>query len=210
MAHSVIDTANGVASELHTSKVSATGHETNGHGLNGSSNHRSYPRQDLMAVCGMACRLPGGLASADELWEFLVAKKDARSRVPGSRYNVPAFYSPTSKPGTVATEYGNFLDDSVELGALDTSVFPLKRTELERADPQQRLMMEVAREAFEDAGVTDWKGKPIGCYIGNYGEDWSEMFSKEPQEYGLHRITGTGDFALSNRLSYEFDITGPR
>ncbi|KAF5239311.1 hypothetical protein FANTH_10014 [Fusarium anthophilum] len=209
MAHSVIDTANGVASELHTSKVSATGHETNGHGLNGSSNHRSYPRQDLMAVCGMACRLPGGLASADELWEFLVAKKDARSRVPSSRYNVSAFYSPTSKPGTVATEYGNFLDDSVELGALDTSVFPLKRTELERADPQQRLMMEVAREAFEDAGVTDWKGKPIGCYIGNYGEDWSEMFSKEPQEYGLHRITGTGDFALSNRLSYEFDITGP-
>ncbi|KAF5228431.1 hypothetical protein FAUST_11078 [Fusarium austroamericanum] len=209
MTPSAIDTTNGVANGQPTSKVSVTGHESNGHGLNGSSSQQVYPRQELMAVCGMACRLPGDLASADELWEFLVAKKDARSRVPSSRYNVSAYYSPTPKPGTVATEYGNFLGDSVELGALDTSVFPLKRTELERADPQQRLMMEVAREAFEDAGITNWKGKPIGCYIGNYGEDWSEMFSKEPQEYGLHRITGTGDFALSNRLSYEFDITGP-
>ncbi|KAF5023550.1 hypothetical protein F66182_4417 [Fusarium sp. NRRL 66182] len=210
MTPSAINTTNGVvANGLSTSKLSVTGHEINGHGLNGSSSQRVYPRQDLMAICGMACRLPGGLASADELWEFLVAKKDARSRVPSSRYNVSAYYSPNPKPGTVATEYGNFLDDSVELGALDTSVFPLKRTELERADPQQRLMMEVAREAFEDAGIVNWKGKPIGCYIGNYGEDWSEMFSKEPQEYGLHRITGTGDFALSNRLSYEFDITGP-
>ncbi|KID94120.1 Beta-ketoacyl synthase, partial [Metarhizium majus ARSEF 297] len=189
---------------------SINGHTANDNGtINGSLNGLSYPGQTPMAICGMACRLPGGIASAEELWEFLLAKKNARTRVPESRYNVSAFHSPVSKPGTVATEYGHFLDDSVDLGALDTSVFPLNRTELERSDPQQRLMLEVAREAFEDAGVTDWRGKTVGCYIGNYGEDWSEMFAKEPQQYGLHRITGTGDFVIANRLSYEFDIRGP-
>ncbi|KAI1126023.1 putative polyketide synthase [Nemania abortiva] len=162
-----------------------------------------------IAICGMALRLPGGLASPKELWEFLLAKGDARGRVPSSRYNVSSYYSPTGKPGSVATEYGYFLDETVDLGALDTSFFSMTRSEVERADPQQRLLLEVARECFEDAGVTDWRGKKIGCYVGSFGEDWVEMFAKESQQYGIHRVVGTGDFALSNRLSYEMDLQGP-
>lgn len=163
-----------------------------------------------IAICGMACRLPGGLTSPQDLWEFVLAKKNAKGRVPESRYKVSSYYSAVPKPGTVSTEYGCFLDESVDLGALDTSFFTLPRTEVERADPQQRLMLEVARECFEDAGLTNWRGRTIGCYIGNFGEDWVEMFAKEPQQYGMHRIVGTGDFVISNRLSYEFDIKGPR
>ncbi|KAL8826449.1 MAG: hypothetical protein Q9191_003792 [Dirinaria sp. TL-2023a] len=101
----------------------------------------------------------------------------------------------------LSTEYGYFLDESVDLGALDTSFFSLPRSEVERADPQQRLMLEVAQEAFQDAGITKWRGKTIGCYIGNFGEDWLEMFGKETQPWGIHRIAGTGDWAVSNRLS---------
>lgn len=162
-----------------------------------------------IAICGMACRLPGGLESPQDLWEFVLAKKNARSRVPESQYNISSYYSATPKPGTISTEYGCFLGESVDLGALDTSFFTLPRTEVERADPQQRIMLGVSRECFEDAGVTDWKGKTIGCYIGNFGENWVEMFAKEPQQWGMHRIVGTGDFVISNRLSYEFDIRGP-
>lgn len=62
---------------------------------------------------------------------------------------------------------------------------------------------------MEDAGETNWRGKRIGCYMGNFGEDWLEMFSKESQQYGLYRATGYGDFMLPNRISYEFDIHGP-
>ncbi|RMZ82891.1 hypothetical protein DV737_g1950, partial [Chaetothyriales sp. CBS 132003] len=157
----------------------------------------------------MACRLPGGLANPDELWDFILAKKDGRCRVPESRYNIDTYYSDTKKPGTVSTQYGYFLDESVELGALDMSFFSMTRTEVERADPQQRVMLEVAQEAFEDAGVTDWRGKTIGTYIGNFGEDWLEMMGKETQPFGIHRISGVGDFVIANRLSYEFDLQGP-
>ena len=178
--------------------------------LSNGIHNLSHEGQTPMAICGMACRLPGGLTTPEEAWEFLLAKKSGQCRVPESRYNISSYYSATPKPGTISTEYGYFLDESVDLGALDTSFFTLPRTEVERADPQQRLMLEVARECFEDAGVTNWRGKTIGCYIGNFGEDWIEMFSKEPQQYGIHRIVGTGDYVISNRLSYEFDIRGPR
>lgn len=173
---------------------------------NGSSGNGETP----IAVCGMAVRLPGGVTTPQQLWEFLLAKGDARTRVPETRYNVSTYHSDTAKPGTVATEYGYFLDESVDLGALDTSFFTMPRTEVERADPQQRLMLEVARECIEDAGVTNWKGKTIGCYMGSFGEDWTEMFAKEAQQWGMHRISGYGEFALANRVSYEMDLRGPR
>ncbi|KXT04055.1 hypothetical protein AC578_4908 [Pseudocercospora eumusae] len=190
------------------------------HTLNGASHSeasqstQSRPEMhsppEPIAICGMACRLPGGLSSPEQAWDFICNKMDGRIKIPESRYNVDSFYNHgVTKPATVSTEYGYFLDESVDLGALDTSFFTLPRTEVERADPQQRLMLEVARECFEDAGVTNWRGKTIGCYIGNFGEDWIEIYAKENQQYGLHRIVGTGDFVISNRLSYEFDINGP-
>ncbi|KAI1761562.1 fatty acid synthase S-acetyltransferase [Hypoxylon sp. FL1150] len=210
--------SNGVRTNGNSTNGTATngwlknGYHANGHHvvsesakINGTSDSGAMP----IAICGMALRLPGGLTTPQDFWEFLLAKGDARCKVPKSRYNVDAYYSPTGKPGTVATEYGCFLDESVDLGALDTSFFTMPRTEVERADPQQRLLLEVARECFEDAGITTWKGKMIGCYVGNYGEDWLEMFAKEHQQWGMHRIVGTGDFVLSNRLSYEMDLRGP-
>lgn len=222
VANTHSQSANGHLTNGHATDHAHTNgdHLTNGHGVHANgitengrhvdTNAYSTVKQVPIAICGMACRLPGGLATPDELWDFLISKKDGRCRVPESRYNIDTYYSDTKKPGTVSTKYGYFLDKGVELGALDMSFFSMTRTEVERADPQQRLMLEVAQEAFEDAGVTDWRGKAIGTYIGNFGEDWLEMMGKESQPYGIHRISGVGDFVVANRLSYEFDLQGPR
>ncbi|KPM35703.1 Lovastatin diketide synthase LovF [Neonectria ditissima] len=189
----------------------SNGTTTNGTHVNGSPNGNT-PQAAApipIAICGMACRLPGGLHTPQQLWEFLVAKGDARTRVPESRYNVDAYYSPHVKPGSVKSEYGYFLDESVNLGSIDGSFFNLGRTEAERADPHQRQMLEVVRECVDDAGETDFKGGLIGCYMGSFGEDWIEMWAKEPQQWGMHRVGGYGDFLLSNRISYEMDLHGP-
>ncbi|WPH04990.1 polyketide synthase [Acrodontium crateriforme] len=162
-----------------------------------------------IAICGMACRLPGGLRTPQQLWNFLLAKGDARSRVPQSRYNISAYHSTSGRPGTIATEYGYFLDDDESLGALDSSRFSLTRAELEGADPQLRRMLEVVRECFDDAGEVGFKGRSIGCYIGSYGEDWLEMQNRDPLQSGPYRVDGYSDFMLSNRVSYEMDIRGP-
>lgn len=165
---------------------------------------------DRIAICGLAVRLPGGLHTPQQFWDFLVRKGDARDQVPRSRYNAASFYSEELRKGVIRPEHGYFLDESVDLGAFDSSFFSMSRAELERVDPLQRQLLEVARECMEDAGEVAWAGKNIGCFVGSFGEDWCEMFAKEPQQYGMYRVGGTGDFMLSNRLSYEMDLRGPR
>ncbi|KAF1990145.1 hypothetical protein K402DRAFT_371161 [Aulographum hederae CBS 113979] len=192
-----------------TNVVHVNGSLTNGVSHPISNGDSKIPLHRPIAVCGMALRLPGGLHSPQQLWDFLISKGDARCRVPKSRYNIDAYYSDTAKPGSIKTEYGYFLDESINLGSLDASFFTIPRGELERTDPHQRQMLEVARECLEDAGETNWKGKRIGCFMGSFGEDWCEMFAKEPQQHGLYRVSGYGDFMLSNRVSYEMDLQGP-
>lgn len=204
----------GNESNHHNDYAAMNGTHTNGNGVHisqstTSDNHSDLPAAEPIAICGMSVRLPGGLHTPQELWKFLVDKSDARGPVPKSRYNVSAYYSETMKPGTVTTEYGYFLDGSIDIASVDTSFFTMRKAEVERADPQQRQMLEVARECLEDAGEYDWKGRPIGCFMGSFGEDWVEMFAKEAQQYGLYRVMGYGDFMLSNRVSYELDLMGP-
>ena len=176
----------------------------NGEQANGTETNTQSP----VAICGMALRLPAGLKTPQQLWEFLLSEGDARGRVPSSRYNVAAFHDRTGKHGTVITEHGYFLEE--DIGVLDTSFFSMPRMEVERTDPQQRLMLEAVRECFEDAGEPAWAGKRIGCYMGSLGEDWCEMFARETQNWGPYRYTGYGDFTLSNRVSYEMNLQGPR
>ncbi|GJN81831.1 type I iterative polyketide synthase [Purpureocillium lilacinum] len=221
------DGAHGVNTNGHLNGNGQANGHTNGHvngHSNGTTDHSSSrtptgatngshasknPATEPIAICGMSVRLPGGLHTPQQFWDFLLSKKDARGPVPESRYNVSSYHTEPRKPGSVGTEYGYFLDESIDIATVDTSFFSMRRAEVERTDPQQRQMLEVARECMEDAGEKDYKGRPIGCYMGSFGEDWTEMFAKESQQYGLYRITGYGDFMLPNRVSYEMDLMGP-
>ena len=162
---------------------------------------------DPIAVCGMAFRLPGGIANDDVFWDLLIDQKDARTKMPKSRFNVDAFYSESSKTGTIGTQYGYFLED--DPFALDTAFFSVSKSELQGMDPQQRLLLEVTRECLENAGEVGWRGKPIGCYVGNFGEDWQDLCTKDAQDAKTKNVSGYMDFAISNRISYEFDFKGP-
>ena len=110
--------------------------------------------------------------------------------------------------GTVITEYGYFLDE--DIGTLNTTFLSMPRMEVERTDPQQRLMLEATREWLEEAIETALRGKRIGCYMGSLGENWCEIFARETQNWGPYRSIGYEYFALSNRVSYEMDLQGPR
>ncbi|KAI1118030.1 hypothetical protein F5Y14DRAFT_447438 [Nemania sp. NC0429] len=166
-------------------------------------NHAFTP----MAICGMACRLPGGIKSPLELWEFLLSKGDAKVRVPKSRYNIDAYCSTSGKSGTIRTPYGYFLDD--DLSGFDASFFSMSPNEISRCDPQQRQLLEVARECIVDAGEADWRGEDIGVFVGTFGDDWAEMLESDPQQYGAYRVLGASDFSLANRVSYEMGLKGP-
>jgi hypothetical protein len=162
-----------------------------------------------IAIVGMAMRLPGGVRDTDSFWDLLANKKDGRCRVPKDRYNIDAFYSPYGKKGMVSVDDGYFLED-LDLYALDESFFSILQFEAETVDPQQRVLLEVVWECMENAGQTNWRGSNIGCFVGSFGEDWLDMAAKDTQNFGIYRISGSCDFMLSNRVSYEYDLKGPR
>jgi acyl transferase domain-containing protein len=163
---------------------------------------------DLVAICGMGMRLPGGIRDDEAFYDFLVNGRDARSTTPQDRYNVEAYYSPHGKPGTVITKHGYFLE-SAQLSQFDPSMFSITAAEAEQLDPSQRLLLEVVREALERAGEKDWRGKPIGTFVGLFSEDWQDLHSKDTSFYDPYYLLGSLDFALANRIAYEYDLRGP-
>ncbi|KAI0178953.1 putative polyketide synthase [Hypoxylon sp. FL1284] len=184
------------------------GHITNGvNGNEGLVNGNLKAGSDPIVICGMACRLPGGISSPQEFWNFLVEGRDGRSRVPKSRYNTDAYFSRTGKPGTTRTHYGYFIDD--DLQTFDASCFNMSIKELQHLDPLQRLALFVARECVDDAGAADVKGQHIGVYMGTIARGWSEMSEKDIQSFSAYDLLGMGNFSLSNRVSYEMGLTGP-
>ncbi|KAJ5168896.1 uncharacterized protein N7482_004490 [Penicillium canariense] len=159
-----------------------------------------------VAIVSMAVRLPGGVNTVEKFWEMLINKKDGHCKVPETRYDADAFYD-AIRPGTVKTRHGYFLEE--DIGHIDRSFFSMSKTEAAKLDPQQRLLLEVVWECMESGGQTNWRGESIGCYVGVFGEDWLEMSSKDTQHIDRFHVVSAGDFALSNRVSYEYDLRGP-
>ncbi|OTA89815.1 hypothetical protein M434DRAFT_398366 [Hypoxylon sp. CO27-5] len=173
-----------------------------------SSGELPVPLFEPVAIIGMVMRLPGRVRNCVDFWDLLTQKKNGLCEVPKDRFNIRGFYDTSGLPGTIPTDKGYFLDD-IEIQQFDPTVFAIPKTELERLDPSQRQMLQVAYECMENAGVSSWRGSNIGCYIGCFSEDWQDLNAKETKHSGGYRATGYGDFALSNRVSYEFDLHGP-
>ena len=123
-----------------------------------------------IAIVGMGLRLPGKIHSPESLWELLVHKKGTSGPIPPSRYNAAGFYSPLKRPGTIVIERGHFLDESDALDRLDTSFFSMSRAEVEKMDPQQRMLLEVVWECMENGGQQDWRGSNTGVFVGTWGD----------------------------------------
>ncbi|RDL36343.1 Uncharacterized protein BP5553_05695 [Venustampulla echinocandica] len=205
--------ANGTATNgTTTMKATSNGKPINGsssthvNGANGATGPEDLTNTPI-AICGMGVRLPGGIRSSSDLFNFLANKGDARNIVPEDRYNVEAYYDPDGKAGSVITKYGYYLD--LDLAQFDTSMFNISNAELASMDPSQRLLLEVTREAFESAGEADFRGRNIGTFIGDFTEDWQDLQNVDLLNFAPYQMTGKGDFALANRLSFEYNLLGP-
>ncbi|RDW86492.1 type I polyketide synthase [Aspergillus mulundensis] len=160
-----------------------------------------------IAICGMGVRLPSGIRSPSDLFNFLLNKGDARNVVPSDRYNVDAYYDPSGKPGTIKTKYGYYLD--VDLAQFDATMFGMSKTELTTLDPSQRLLLEVTREAFESAGEPGFRGSNTGTFVGDFTEDWQDVQNIDLLNHQPYLMLGKSDFSLANRLAFEYDLVGP-
>ncbi|EFW98603.1 phenolpthiocerol synthesis polyketide synthase ppsa [Grosmannia clavigera kw1407] len=172
----------------------------------GSPHNSNMP----IAVVGLSCRFPGDATSPSRLWDMLSAGKSARSPIPKDKFNVDAFFHPNPDcNGTLNVRGGHFLQE--DIGLFDCSFFNISPNEAKAIDPQQRLQLESAYEALENAGIPMEKvvGSDTSVYVDVFNRDYSEMLARETETRPVYQATGNGQAILSNRISYFFDLRGP-
>ncbi|KAI0839860.1 beta-ketoacyl synthase [Hypoxylon sp. FL0890] len=165
---------------------------------------------DPVCVVGIACHLPGGIRSPSDLWDFLAQKRSAQSPVPGSRFNIKGFYHPDgSRAGVMNANGGYFLQEDVRL--FENGFFGINNMETAYMDPQQRKLLEVVFECFENAGVSleQISGTNTGVYVGNFTVDHQTIQARDPDTIHRYNATGGSTTILANRISHVFDLQGP-
>ncbi|KAL6797448.1 polyketide synthase [Trichoderma sp. SZMC 28013] len=184
--------------------------------LNDDIQETSGPSSDVtiedntVCIVGMACHLPGGITSPSGLWDYVYNKKSAQCTVPLDRYNIEGFYHKDgSRAGAMSVDGGYFIQEDVR--KFDPSFFGINNLEASYMDPQQRKLLEVVYECFENAGLSmeDVSGSNTAVFVGNFTVDYSVMQSRDT-DY-VHRLaaTGGGTSIMSNRISHVFNLHGP-
>ncbi|KAL8787994.1 MAG: hypothetical protein Q9213_001886 [Squamulea squamosa] len=163
-----------------------------------------------IAVVGISCRFPAGATDPEKFWKMLSGGESAWSDVPQDRFAWETFHHPSpDMDGTTNHRGGHFLKQNI--AAFDAGFFAIHPTEASSMDPQQRVQLETAFEALENAGLTleDIRGSDTAVYVAVFGRDYDQMLCKDPLEFGKYHMTGTGNSIVSNRISYMFDLKGP-
>ncbi|MFI1222601.1 MULTISPECIES: SDR family NAD(P)-dependent oxidoreductase [unclassified Streptomyces] len=161
-----------------------------------------------LAIVGMSCRYPGGVSSPAELWELVSQGRDAVSGLPEDRgWDLERLYDPDpERVGTVYTRGGGFIDDVADF---DAGFFGISPREALAIDPQQRLVLEAAWEAVEDAGIdpTSLRGTETGVFCGVMSMEGYD--GAMPPELEGFRLTGTTSSVVSGRVAYSLGLEGP-
>jgi acyl transferase domain-containing protein/NAD(P)-dependent dehydrogenase (short-subunit alcohol dehydrogenase family)/acyl carrier protein len=162
-------------------------------------------RDDDIAITGLSGRYPMA-ATLEEFWENLTAGMDCITEIPAGRWDHNKYYNPDRTViGASYSKWGGFLED---IDKFDPLFFNISPREAEFMDPQERLFLEIAWQAFEDAGYTRQmlnKGK-IGVFVGVM---WGQYQLLETAVNG-RPVWPTSFYAsIANRVSYFFNLHGP-
>src|SRR5277367_5209831 len=164
--------------------------------------------EDAIAIIGIGCRFPGA-NNALAFWDLLQGGIDAISEVPADRFSLDEYYdSDPAAAGKIVTRFGGFIE---HVDQFDAHFFGISPREAARMDPQQRVLLEVAWDALEDAGqVRDrLAGTNTGVFIGISNNDYGRVQFNDVNRIDAYAGTGNALSIAANRISYIFDFHGP-
>jgi acyl transferase domain-containing protein/NADPH:quinone reductase-like Zn-dependent oxidoreductase/NADP-dependent 3-hydroxy acid dehydrogenase YdfG len=168
-------------------------------------------RAEPIAIVGVGCRIPGGANDPEAFWDLLRNGVDAIREVPAERWKVEEYFDP--KPGTPGKTYsrwGGFMD---HIDRFDPEFFGISPREAVHMDPQQRIFLEVAWEALENAGIPPHSlmGSSTGVFVGTTMADYllQHLRHGNPRDLDAYIISGNTMNAISGRLAYFLGTHGP-
>ncbi|MFC0440049.1 SDR family NAD(P)-dependent oxidoreductase, partial [Kutzneria buriramensis] len=156
---------------------------------------------DAVAIIGLSCRLPRA-GDPVEFWRLLRAGTDAVTEIPADRWNGASL-------ADVGISRGGFLD---QVDEFDAGFFGISPREAAHMDPQQRLVLELAWEAVEDARIVParLRGSRTGVFVGTIWDDYAALLhSYGDDAITQHSLTGLNRGVIANRVSYTLDLHGP-
>ncbi|MGW5941549.1 SDR family NAD(P)-dependent oxidoreductase [Streptomyces celluloflavus] len=162
-----------------------------------------------LAIVGIGCRFPGGIATPDQYWDVLAAGADVISGFPTDRGWDPQLHDPDpDRQGKSTTRHGGFLYDAAEF---DAAFFGINPREALAMDPQQRLLLETGWEALERAGIDPetLRGAPVGVFAGATAAGYGTGLAQGDAGAEGYLVTGNSGSIISGRVAYALGLEGP-
>jgi amino acid adenylation domain-containing protein len=132
-----------------------------------SSRGRASDLADSVAIIGMAGRFPGA-STVEQFWQNLCAGTESITFFDASE--LAATLDPALVRDPAYVKARGVLHD---VAMFDAAFFGIKPKEAQLMDPQQRVLLEVAWEALEDAGYDPARhAGPIGVFAGKYNNSY--------------------------------------
>lgn len=167
---------------------------------------------DDIAIIGVAGCYPGA-GNLDEYWHVLSAGVDCITEIPAERWDYRAHYDERrGVPGKSYCKWGGFL---AGVDQFDPLFFNISPAEAERMDPQERIFLQCAYAAIQDAGYTRERlGKSgersadVGVFVGVMYEEY-QLFGAHAQALGEPLSMVGSPASIANRVSYFCNFHGP-
>jgi amino acid adenylation domain-containing protein len=161
-----------------------------------------------IAVIGLSGRFPGA-DSIGQFWSNLVAGRSSITEVPPNRWDAAAWFDPdVEAPNKSNSKWGGFLR-GVDL--FDPLFFGISPREASLMDPQQRLFLEEAWSAVENAGyAAETLGdSDCGVFAGVGAGDYLELIEKQAGLSDGYLLTGNTVSTYAGRVAYLLNLKGP-
>ncbi|XSG83274.1 MAG: SDR family NAD(P)-dependent oxidoreductase [Methyloligella sp. ZOD6] len=191
--------------------VSASAAPNTGHGMRDKKVGGEDIRDEDIAIIGLAGQYPGA-ETLDGFWDRLAQGHDLVREVP-PRWPDHAWPAGTPDDDAIYARWGSFLDD---FDKFDPLFFGISPRDAERMDPQERLFLQTAWHAVEDAGYTPetlsgTRGaarRRVGVLAGvMYGE--YQMYGAANGRDPSIPLTNSSYASIANRVSFCLDLDGP-
>ncbi|MCL1989825.1 MAG: SDR family NAD(P)-dependent oxidoreductase [Defluviitaleaceae bacterium] len=171
-----------------------------------------------MAIVGMSGSF-SGTNDIEEFWEVIKQRKPTIRELPEGRIKDVTDFLKNKSYGEAVGISSERPDDAREITTkagylneidkFDAQFFNISPVEAINMDPYQRIVLEKAWSALEDAGYhpESLKGEKVGVFIGR--ETTNRSLYQDLSEPHQMMLTGTWESLTASRVSYALDFKGP-